>query len=305
MSIKLILVMYLTLTLPGVAQQKGVPQSTGCSVAGSSELLIGSGDLLEVSVYGAPEYRYEVRVSSLGEITLPLAGTVRVAGLATADAERTIAHRFHETGAFNQPQVSLFDKEYATQGASVMGEVQKPGIYPVMGCRNLLDLISAAGGTTPKAGNTVTITHRDRPNDPETVSLAYGPGPTPVTNIAIRPGDIVVVSKAGVVYVVGDVREPAGIIMDNSKLTVLQAIAMARGTTPTAALGSAKLIRKGSNGPQEIPIPLNKILSSQRPDISLQPDDIIFVPTSAAKSATRRGLEAIIQAATGVAIYRR
>jgi polysaccharide export outer membrane protein len=246
-----------------------------------------------------------VRVSSLGEITLPLAGTVRVAGLPTADAERTIAHRFHQTGAFNQPQVSVFDKEYATQGVSVMGEVQKPGIYPVMACRNLLDLISAAGGTTAKAGNTVTITHRDRSSDPEAVSLAYGSDPTPVANIAIRPGDTVVVSKAGVVYVVGDVREPAGIIMDNSKLTVLQAIAMARGTTPTAALGSAKLIRKGSNGSQEIPIPLNKILSAKSPDISLQPDDIIFVPTSAAKSATRRGLEAIIQAATGVAIYRR
>src|SRR5262249_37981898 len=110
--------------------------------------------------------------------------------------------------------------------------------------------------------------------------------------------------KAGIVYVVGDVRKPSGILMQNSRLTALQAVAMAEGTNPTAALNSAKLIRKTPEGLQEIPLPLKKILSAKAPDWQLQPDDILFVPSRVAKSASRGGLEAIIQAATGAAIYR-
>jgi polysaccharide export outer membrane protein len=118
------------------------------------------------------------------------------------------------------------------------------------------------------------------------------------------PGDTVVVSKAPIVYVVGDVHKPSGIVMDKPQMTVLQAIALAEGTNPTAALNRAKVIRKTGGTPQEIPIQLKAILSSKAPDPLLEPDDILFVPTSTAKSAGRRGLEAVVQAATGVAIYR-
>ena len=92
--------------------------------------------------------------------------------------------------------------------------------------------------------------------------------------------------------------------MQNSRITALQAVAMAEGTNSTAALDGAKLIRKTSDGVQEIPLPLKKILANKAPDRPLQPDDILFVPTSAANVVSRRGLEAIIQAATGAALYR-
>jgi polysaccharide export outer membrane protein len=92
--------------------------------------------------------------------------------------------------------------------------------------------------------------------------------------------------------------------MQNSRLTALQAVAMAEGVNPTAALNHAKLIRKTPEGLQEIPLPLKNILSAKMPDQPLQPGDILFVPTSTAKAVSRRGLEAIIQAATGAAIYR-
>jgi polysaccharide biosynthesis/export protein len=88
-------------------------------------------------------------------------------------------------------------------------------------------------------------------------------------------------------------------------LTVLQAIAMAHGTNSTASLKSAKLIRKATTDPQEIPIPLDSILAAKSPDLELRPDDIVFVPNSIAKSATRRGLEAILETATGIAVYGR
>jgi len=114
------------------------------------------------------------------------------------------------------------------------------------------------------------------------------------------------VAKAGVVYVVGAVAKPGGFTMDaNDGLTLLQAIALAEGTKSDAAMDKSRLIRKTPNGPTEIPVPLRKILSSKTPDIKLQSDDIVFVPSSAVKSAARRSLEAIVQTATGVAIYRR
>ena len=288
---------------------QGVPSSPpSLKVSEAShppEALVSSGDLLTVSVYGAPEYRYEVRVSSAGDASLPMIGAIKLAGLSTLQAESVIARSLDERGFFNDPQVSVFVKEYATEGISVLGEVQKPGIYPLMGHRTLLDAISAAGGTTPKAGKSVTVTHRGQPESPQTVELSYEEGRS-TSNVMIRPGDTVMVSKAGIVYVIGDLKEPTGIVMEKSQLTVLQAVSMAHGANSTAALGSAKLIRKASSSdPQEIPIPLDKILAAKSPDLALQPDDILFVPTSMAKTVTRRGLEAMLQAATGIAIYGR
>ena len=280
--------------LPKLAPDNAIPP----------DVLVSSGDLLAVSVLGAPDYHYDVRVSSSGEISLPMVGSIKVAGLTTPQAETAIAQTLQKQGFFNDPRVSVFVKEYSTSGTSVLGEVQHPGIYPLLGHRTLLDALSAAGGTTPRAGKSVTITHRDHPEAAERIMLSSPDGQT-MTNVSVQPGDTIVVSKAGVVYVVGDVKEPTGIIMDNPRFTVLQAIAMAHGTNPTASMGSAKLIRSVDGVPREIPIPLNKILTAKSTDLALQADDIVFVPNSAAKTATRRGLDAALQAATGVAIYGR
>jgi len=94
-------------------------------------------------------------------------------------------------------------------------------------------------------------------------------------NVPVAPGDTIVVSKAGIVYVVGDVHKPGGFIMENgNNMTVLQAIAMAEGNNPTASLDHARLIRKTPRGQQEIPINLKKILSSEAPDMKLEAEDI-------------------------------
>jgi len=268
------------------------------------DVILEGGDLLAVSVAGAPEYHYDVRVSSSGNASLPMLGNIKIAGLSTQAAEGTIAQGLQAKGFFNDPQVSIFVKEYATAGISVLGEVQKPGIYPLPGKRTLLDAISAAGGVSPKAGKTVTISHRDAMDDPETTMLLQDDGQTMI-NMAVRPGDTIVISKAGMVYVVGDVKEPTGIIMDNPHLSVLQAVAMAHGTNTTAKLKSARLIHKANSSPQDTPIPLDKILAGKSPDLELQADDVVFVPNSVAKAVTRRTLEAALQAATGIAIWGR
>ncbi len=271
-----------------------------------ADMVIGAGDLLQIGVYGAQDFdNKEVRVSQTGDISLPLVGTLKIAGLTVGQAQQLIARRFAEGEYFNNPQVWVFVKEYATQGISVLGEVQKPGIYPLLGHHTLFDAISMAGGTTQKAGSVASITHRNRPAQPETVNISYGPGATISGSVAVYPGDTVVVSRAGIVYVVGDVRLPSGIVLENSKLTVLQAVAMAQGVNPTASLDSAKLIRNTNGRREEISIPLKKILAAKAPDTPLQADDILFIPSSATKSATRRGFETALQLATGVVIYRR
>src|SRR5258705_9362025 len=105
-----------------------------------------------------------------------MVGGIQVAGLTTPHAERAIAQTLQKQGFFNDPQVAVFVKEYSTSGTSVLGEVQHPGIYPLLGHRTLLDALSAAGGTTPRAGKSVTITHRDRPEAAETIMLSSSDG---------------------------------------------------------------------------------------------------------------------------------
>ena len=229
-----------------------------------------------------------------------------MAGLSVEQAETLIAHKLTEKGLFNDPHVTVFEKEYATQGISMLGEVQKPGIYPLLGSRKLYDAISAAGGTTPKAGRYVLITRRNDPQHSVRVPLMTGAPESMENNVTVEPGDTVLVSKAGVVYVVGDVHQPGGFVMENDNgITVLQAIALAQGTNPTAALNAARLIRKTPEGREDVPLLLKKILTAKAPDLHLQPDDIVFVPGSLGKSAARRGAEAILQMATGVVIWRR
>ena len=293
-----------------VQQNVGSPQNLVSpqappAPAPSFELMIGSGDLIEVAVYGAPDFSKQVRVADSGDISLPLLGNVHVAGLTISAAELLIQKKLSDGGFFNEPQVSIFEREYATQGISVLGEVQRPGIYPLPGPRVLFDAISAAGGVTPRAGNRITITHRTRPQEPETVHLPANETLPPQSNVAVFPGDTVVVSKAGIVYVVGDVRMPGGFVMENSRLTVLQAVALAQGANPTAKLDKTILIRKKDQGHEEIPIALGQVMSAKVTDPQLNPEDIVFIPRSNTKAGFRRGIEAVLQTATGVAIYRR
>lgn len=267
-------------------------------------VLIGGGDLLKVSVLGVPESDQEVRVNEEGDISLNFVGSVHVSGLTTTGAQELIRKKLIAGGFFTDPQVSVFAKEYATQGVSVLGEVAKPGVYPLLGSRRLFDVLSVAGGTTQSAGKVVSVTHREHPEAPNSVTLSNDATESAKNNIEIFAGDTILVSRAGVVYVVGDVHRPSGVVMNNgSEMTVLQAIAMAEGTNTTAALSKAKLIRRTPSGPKETPMNLKDMLASRAPDIHLQAEDIIFVPNSAAKSATSRTLEAIVQTATGLVVY--
>jgi polysaccharide export outer membrane protein len=271
-------------------------------VHSGSSLRLEAGDLVEVNVYNVPELTSKARISSTGEIYLPLIDSIQVAGLTAEEAEGLIQTRLSDGGFVKSPHVTLFVDQYASQGASVLGEVSKPGVYPVLGDQRLFDLISAAGGFTEKAGRGITVTHRSQTEKPVTVPLSRNVADNPDSNIPISPGDTIIVHKADLVYVVGDVGRPSGFLMDSGHLTVLQAIALAGGTTRTANLGGARIIRNGPGGITETPVRLKQILRAKAQDVTMQADDILFVPTSAAKAITGRTFEAAMQAATAASI---
>jgi polysaccharide export outer membrane protein len=282
-----------------------VTQTQDSESHSNSSILIGAGDLLDISLYGMPEFQQTARVSGNGDISLPMIGSTHVAGLSSDAAATLIRNKLIAGHFFNNPQVSVLQKEFATQGVAVLGEVQKPGVYPVLGTHKLFDLISAAGGTTPKAGKTVLISHRDGPPREVNLKATSNASEWASTDVEIVPGDTILVNKAGIVYVVGDVRLPGGFVMDSgTDMTVLQALSLAQGPNPTASLDHAKVIHKTSAGPIEEPVPLKRILASKSSDLKLQSEDILFVPSSTAKSVARRSLDTIVQAAVGAAIYR-
>lgn len=271
---------------------------------------LGVGDLIEVDLFTAPaaqpEFSSKVRVGTDGTIQLPLLGAVHVSGKTLESAEADIANSYLKNGIYKQVQVSLIVVEYGVQHSiSVSGEVQKPGVYPMNGSMRLVDALATAGGLTNRAGQQIAVEHSDPSIPTKTVPVPNGAS-SPEDNPVISAGDKVVVQRAGIVYVVGDVNKPGGFVMDNTgNLTVLQALALAEGVKSTAAMGSAKLIRTTANGRTETPLQLKKIMASQSPDPQLQAEDIILVPVSSSKVVARRSAEAAIYTVSGLAIYGR
>jgi polysaccharide biosynthesis/export protein len=269
-----------------------------------ADLVIGEGDLLQISLYGVPDFNQHVRVDSSGEVSLPMIGSVKVLGLSTKQVEKTIEKDLKEKGYYNNPAVTVLQQEFGGQGISVLGEVTKPGVYPVLSARKLFDMISSAGGTTPKAGRDILITHRTESNQVQKVTFSSETDKQMQANVDVFPGDTIVVTKAPIVYVVGDVRLPGGFVVDKSNgLTILQALALAQGATTTSALNRSRLIHKTEEGPKETTIQLKKILEGKAEDLKLEADDILFIPHSAGKAAMQ-GMATVLQTAAGAAVYR-
>src|ERR1022692_4752782 len=271
------------------------------SPAASSALVIGPGDDLEITVYGAPDLSGLTRVSADGNISMPLIGYVRVAGLSSSEAEATIEAQLRKNNVVNDPQVSVYAKEYTSSGISVAGEVAKPGFYSALGPHRLFDVLQAAGGTTDRAANKAVISHRDQ-TDATTLSISKDPAEMAASNVALQPGDTVVVPKAGIVYVLGEVTRPGGYVLNSTGgITVLQVVAVAGGPTHVASAGKTRLLRRTGNGFQEQKIDLKRLLRGQAPDVSVRDEDILFVPTSGVKSALNAGT--LIATVGSAAIY--
>jgi len=278
------------------------PSATG-SPTRSEALTLDSGDLLNVAVFDTPELSAKLRVDNLGEIVLPVGGAVSVRGLTAEQAQSAIEERLRRKNILRDPHVEVLVLEYATQGVTVGGEVKTPGVYPWVAKHTVLDFISIAGGLTPAASKTVTISRKDRE---QVITFQLSPAAQEHEgDLEVRPGDRIFVTRAGIVYVVGDVGRPGGYLIENKDtVTVLQALALAQGMNKTAKY-DAKLIRNSPSGRTESDLPLKRILANQVIDPKLQDGDILFVPVSASKEWAEKGVTSILQMAVGVVIYGR
>ncbi len=282
-----------------------VPASVDQQHPSAPNIAIGAGDLLSIVVFDTPELTTSARVSQDGDVNLPVLGLMRLAGLNTIDAARRIEEELRSRHLIIDPHVTVFIAEYASQGATILGEVRTPGVYPTLGTRKLLDMLSVAGGLQSTAGKTVSIMHRSDPQHPETIALQSGPNTMYAQeNPIILPGDTVIVAKAGVVYVIGDVLKPGGFLIDNNTpISVMQSLTLAGGWDKTAALSKSKLIRKTPEGREEVDLDLKHVTYGSQADIAVRDGDILFVPSSVTKTLTYRGIEAAITITSGLLIY--
>lgn len=275
---------------------------TSAAPLADSSVRLGDGDLIEIAVYGVPDLSTKVRISNSGDVYLPLIDYVHIADLTVDEAQKLIEKRLSDGGFVRSPHVTIFVNEAASQAITVIGEVNHPGPYPAIGERHLFDMISAAGGFTDKASRNITIVHKGNPEQKDELHLPTNLGEDTKDNVEIRAGDTIIVARAGIVYVVGDVARPSGFLIEDNTLSVLKALALAGGGTRTSALAKTRILRQTPNGIQEIHVNLKKVLYAKAPDMALVKGDVLFVPGSPAKSAAYRGAEAAMSLSTALAV---
>ncbi|HXP07679.1 MAG TPA: polysaccharide biosynthesis/export family protein [Acidobacteriaceae bacterium] len=277
----------------------------GCCLAQTESLTIGPGDMLHLKVLEAPELEQSSRVSDAGTLTLILGGKVPVAGLTPADAAIAIERVLVEGHYMLTPHVSVTTEQTATQNVTILGQVRTPGSYPIATPRPILDVLALAGGLNDLAQRKVTIQRRSTKERVDYV-LSNSANAALDANVPVYPGDTVLVPKADVVYVLGDVNRPGGIaiVTNDSKLSALQALSLAGGTPPNAVPSHSRLIRKQADGTHvELPLQLSAMQKGKEPDIPLQGDDIIYVPFSYARNMAV-GAGSLVGATSSAAIYR-
>ena len=277
----------------------------GCCLAQTESLTIGPGDLLHLKVLEAPELEQAARVSDAGTLTLILGGKVQVAGLTPAEASVAIERTLVEGHYVLTPHVSVTTEQTATQNVTILGQVRSPGSYPIATPRPILDVLALAGGLNDLAQRKVTI-QRHASKERVDYVLSNSANAALDANVPVYTGDTVLVPKADVVYVLGDVNRPGGIaiVTNDSKLSALQALSLAGGTPPNAVPSHSRLIRKQADGSHvELPLQLSAMQKGKEPDIPLQGDDIIYVPFSYARNMAV-GAGSLVGATSSAAIYR-
>jgi polysaccharide export outer membrane protein len=286
--------------------------------------VLGPEDVIRIDVLNVPELSgTTVRIANDGTITLPLIGRVPAAGLTSEQLRKELADKWGEN-YLQDPQVIVFIDQFKALPVSVIGAVEKPGLYPLTGRRTLIEVLSMAGGYgkkgTSPTGRTVLVTRNSGFGDLQVVEGMHIRGPHQIEidlnrllytrdealNIEMKPHDIVSVSKAEVVYVAGAVRRPGGFVLeDRPTMTVIQAVAMAEGFTATAAKRSARILRTNQDGSKTlVPINLGRVIKGKAQDVTLAANDVLYVPDSKSKLAGERALDTAIGTFSGWLIWR-
>ena len=263
------------------------------------EQRITSGDALSIRLLNVPDAGQTSRVAFDGTVEVPLIGPVQVEGLSPKQAGDLIAARLLAAGMYRNPQVAVTIAESPNQVVTVTGEMH--GVLPLVGHRRLLDVLSASGGLPPTASHLITI-NRPGVDAPIVVDLGTDPAHSSAANIPIFPGDTIVVSRRGSIYLIGAIKINGAIpLQQNTPLTMLQVLSLSGGTTSTARMSDAHLVRTNGVTRTEVKIDMKKILNGKAPDPILQADDIIIVPNNALKAAfSLGGLSAVVAITTSL-----
>jgi polysaccharide biosynthesis/export protein len=297
-------------------------QKPNCDNKIRSTYLLGPDDQLEIS---GPELTdmpgKPLRIDGEGDIEVPLAGTVHVAGLTVQQTEQKLNEALSKY--IRHPQVVVNVVEVRSQPVSVLGAVNSPGVHQVQGHKTVLEMLASAGGIRQDAGYSIRITrelewgciplqgsHLDASGKYSVAEVNLRKimdAKTPEDNIQIFPHDVISVPKAEMVYVIGEVHRSGGFVLgEHQSISVLQALSLAEGLNTGADPRHAKILRLKTDADQreELKVDVKDALNGKKPDFPLQGEDILFIPGSTGKKAALRGLEAAIQTGTGLAIWR-
>jgi polysaccharide export outer membrane protein len=269
----------------------------------TNSLLISAGDNLHITVQDMPEMEQYGRVTDAGDVPVQGVGNVRVANMTPGEAATAIHDRFVSSHFLNHPQVSVVVDQYATQEVTLIGEVRTPGAYPIATPRPILDVLALGGGLNDVADRSVLVERHGDQTNPIRYNVSNDGEQAIKEQVLVNPGDTVVVARAGIIYVLGDVNRPGGYTMSNneSKMSLLEALANAGGAAKTARLSHVRLIRKSDH--TETQIALGDIEKGKQPDFAMSPGDILFVPFSYAKNLVISSSGGIASAAGTAAVY--
>lgn len=246
-----------------------------CTVGGATaaDVELGPGDVIKVVVYNNPDLSLETRVSESGTITFPLLGAVSVGGLPTAAAEKKLAQLLQSGGFVKQPQVNIVVTSLQSQQVSVLGQVNRPGRYPVDGKRTVLDILASAGGVSADGGDYVTLLRkRGGQTQREQIDIVDMARKGELTrDFDLQANDVLYIERAPRFYIYGEVQRPGPVRLER-QMTVLQALSAGGGLTPRGTERGVRIKRADAQGKIEV-------ITAKHDDL-LRPDDVVYVQES-------------------------
>lgn len=269
----LILAAVLGLGVFGAQAQTGA--ATAAAAAAQAEYRLGAGDVVRIVVYQNPDLTLETRVSETGVISYPLLGNVRVGGLGISAAEKLIADGLKNGNFVKQPQVTLVLLQVKGNQASVLGQVNRPGRYPIETAdMRLTDLLATAGGVATTGGDMLVLTgtRAGKPFRQEIdLPSVFSAEQNRTNDVLIQNGDVLWVDRAPIVYIYGEVQRPGPMRLERG-MTVMQVLAAGGGLNQRGTERGIRVHRKGADGKVQVVQP--------GMDDSVRDSDVVFVKES-------------------------
>lgn len=241
--------------------------------AQAAETPLGSGDLIRISVYGNPDLGLETRLNSDGAITFPLVGAVTLSGLPIPEAEKKLSSMLESGGFVRKAQVNIVVTGQESQQISVLGQVNRPGRYPVEGKRTLMDVLAQAGGMNPDGGDTASVIRkRNGVTTKDVIDVVQMVRTGDFSqDFELAPNDIVFVERAPKFYIYGEVLRPGAFRLERA-MTAAQALSVGGGLTPRGTERGMRIKRRDTNG-------VMQIIDAKADDL-LQVDDVVYIKES-------------------------